>query len=205
LDRKIFSEWLGVNLTAFSAAFLSATILNIVSPSLALQALEGWLFIIKLSLGGAFSQLYLQGSDFLQILLRNSLSVMVVFTGGLSLVSPLIMMLCGLFYALNLFCIPWSPKILSHVLALAAIEISFFLLTASFSSALAGEAFGVDSSWRSLLKYWKRLKSVRDSGVKPSWLKVFGKNRRTLSLYLIAVTALLLSGAIFEAWLLLSY
>jgi len=167
---------------------------------LAEKILEGWLFIINLSLGG-FSQLF-KGGGFLKILLRNMLSVGLVFLGGLSLISPLLMALCGAFYSLNLFCVEWSPLILPYVILLVSIEASFFLLTASVSSTLAGEAFRVKPSWRGLLKFWGNLKPLSPKRPSIGWMRVFSENRDMLNLWLITVSALLLSGALLESWLL---
>ncbi|RLI30249.1 hypothetical protein DRO53_03105 [Candidatus Bathyarchaeota archaeon] len=205
MKRGNFTGWLTINLSFFLAAFLAIAILKLLFPAMVFQLWEGWIYIIKLSLGGSVSQLFLKESSFLHILARNSLSVIIVFIGGLSLIAPLIMALCGCFYALNLLCVNWSPKIFPYVALLVLIESAFFLLTASFSSALAGEAFHVKPDYRSLLRYWKRLKPLKHPEKKPDWRRIFRLNREAFNLYLVAVVGLLLAGGLLEAWILLAF
>ena len=199
MNFRSFLGWLSLNLIFFSTAFSLVALIRFLAPWLAFTLWRGWIQLIKLSMG-AVSHFFLKETCLLHILLRNSLSVSIVFLGGLSLIAPLIMALCGCFYALNLFCVNWAPQIASYVAAIALIEITFFLLTASFSSTLAGEAFNVKPDLGSLKKYWLQLKPLK--GSKPSWGETFSRNRNALNLYLLAVTGLLLLGGLLEAWLL---
>ena len=145
-------------------------------------------------------------NTFIQIFVRNSIAVFVVFSVSLLLVAPFVMVINGAYYSLVVFLAPLTGITFSFFdWILVVIEILFMIISATFASTLATEIFGVKPEikqflgwWKKQLTDWRRFWSLPER--KRNWRVVFKESKKEFPIFLVIIFVLLLSGALVEVW-----
>ncbi len=206
MNKQIFLKWLKINSLCLVGAFIVIFLLVQLFPNVMLGLWGGWASLISMTGVKGAAEFTPNFNTFIQIFVRNSISVFVVFFVGLLLVAPVMMVLYGVFYSLVVSLAPLTGITFSFFdWILVVIEILFMIISATFASTLATEIFGVKPEikqflgwWKKQLTDWKKFWSLPEQ--KRNWRVVFKENRKEFILFLIIILVLLLFGALVEVW-----
>ena len=201
MDRRIFLKWLKVNILFFAGAFIVALLLALLFPDTMLGFVRKWGAYIR-SVGPTVIEPTSREALFVNILTKNGLMTILYFLGSLLFFAPLLSMIDGTFYSLGLMsAIERGVIPFWHSPILIAIEVSFILLTVSFSSALGTEIFSVKTERDKILDFWKKNWRRLLPEQERNWRAVFKEINRELVLFIVIILALLLFGAWFEVFI----
>lgn len=206
MKKEILFRWLLINSLCFTGMFLTGLILIKLFPYPMLGLWNRWVSLIELTGGKRMAELSSRMSAFIHIVTRNSLSILVAFVVGLLLLAPPVNMIWGLFYSLVAFAVPsitGSPRPLNFWI-LITFEALFLIISATYSSVLASEIFGIEPEKGPLLGHWKReLKTLLNyfPERKRNWREVFNENAKESIFFIFIIAFLLLFGAWFEVWI----
>ena len=205
MKKEVLLRWLLLNGLCFTGMFLTGLILIKLFPYAMLGLWNKWVSLIELTGGKRMAELPSKMSAFIHITTRNSLSIVIAFIVGLLLLAPPVNMIWGLFYSLVAFAIPsitGSPRPLNFWI-LITFEALFLIISATYSSVLASEIFGIKPEKGPLLEHWKKeLKTLLTyfPERKRNWREVFDENTKASICFIFIVASLLLFGAWFEVW-----
>ncbi len=206
MNKQIFLKWLIINSLCLVGAFIVVFLLVQLFPNVMLGLWGGWASLISMTGVKGAAEFTPNFNTFIEIFVRNSISVLVVFFVGLLLVAPVMMVLYGVFYSLVVSLAPLTGVTFTFFdWILVVIEILFMIISATFASTLATEIFGVKPEikqflewWKKQLTDWKKFWSLPEQ--KRNWRVVFKENRKEFILFLIIILVLLLFGALVEVW-----
>ena len=206
MNKQIFLKWLKINSLCLIGAFIAIFILVQLLPNIMLGFWGGWTSLISMTGVKGAAEFSPNFNTFIQIFGRNSISVFVVFSTGLLLVAPVMMVLYGLFYSLVVSLAPLTGVTFAFFdWILVVIEILFMIISATFASTLATEILGVKPEikqfltwWKMQLTNWKNFWSLPEQ--KRNWRVVFKENKKEFIFFLILILVLLLFGALVEVW-----
>jgi len=205
MKNRVLLRWLLINSLCFTGMFLTGFLLIKLFPHPMLGLLNRWFSLIELTGGKRMAELPSRMSAFIHIVTRNSFSVLIAFVVGLLLLAPPVTTIWGLFYSLVAFAVPsitGSPRPLNFWI-LIMFEALFLIISATYSSVLASEIFGIEPKKGPLLEHWKReLKTLLTyfPERKRNWREVFDENAKESIFFIFIVASLLLFGAWFEVW-----
>ncbi len=206
MNKQIFLKWLKINSLCLVGAFIVIFLLVQLFPNVMLGLWGGWASLISMTGVKGAAEFTPNFNTFIQIFVRNSIAVFVVFSVSLLLVAPFVMVINGAYYSLVVFLAPLTGITFSFFdWILVVIEILFMIISATFASTLATEIFGVKPEikqflewWEKQLTDWKKFWSLPEQ--KRNWRVVFKENRKEFILFLIIILVLLLFGALVEVW-----
>jgi uncharacterized membrane protein YecN with MAPEG domain len=201
MNKQIFLKWLKINSLCLIGAFIVIFILVQLFPDIMLGFWGGWASLISMTGVKGAAEFSPNFNTFIQIFGRNSISVLIVFFVGLLLVAPIMMVMYGVFYSLVVSLAPLTGVTFTFFdWILVAIELLFFIISATLASTLATEIFGVKPEIKQLLEWWK--KQLTDwknfwslPEQKRNWRVVFKENKKEFIYVLIIIITLLLLGA----------
>jgi hypothetical protein len=206
MNEQIFLKWLKINSLCLIGAFIVVFLLVKLFPNVMLGLWGGWASLISMTGVKGAAEFTPNFNTFIQIFVRNSIAVFVVFFVSLLLVAPFVMVINGAYYSLVVFLAPLTGITFSFFdWILVVIEILFMIVSATFASTLATEIFGVKPEikqflgwWKTQLTDWKRFWSLPER--KRNWRVVFKENKKEFAIFLVIILVLLLSGALVEVW-----
>jgi len=206
MSKQIFLKWLKINSLCLVGAFIVISLLVKLFPNVMLGLWGGWASLISMTGVKGAAEFTPNFNTFIQIFVRNSIAVFVVFFVSLLLVAPFVMVINGAYYALVVFLAPLTGITFAFVdWILVAIEILFMIVSATFASTLATEIFGVKPEikqflgwWKKQLTDWERFWSLPER--KRNWRVVFKESKKEFPIFLVIIFVLLLSGALVEVW-----
>jgi hypothetical protein len=206
MNKQIFLKWLKINSLCLVGAFIVIFLLVQLFPNVMLGLWGGWASLISMTGVKGAAEFTPNFNTFIQIFVRNSIAVFVVFFVSLLLVAPFVMVINGAYYSLVVFLAPLTGITFSFFdWILVVIEILFMIISATFASTLATEIFGVKPEikqflgwWKKQLTDWKKFWSLPEQ--KRNWRVVFKENKKEFILFLIVILVLLLFGALVEVW-----
>lgn len=191
-------KWLWINLTVFVLFFSLVGLLVALFPEVMLNLFGKWALVAQAFGAKSAEQFSSQPEMFAHILSRNAVTLAIFVLLGLILQAPLAMPFMGAFYALVAFLAPHTlGKPLDPADWLLIIAESFTLiLGASVSSGLAADLYGVHTSLKSLVEYWRKSWTKLSWPLAPHWRTVIREWRMTVAASFLALAAL----SVFVAW-----
>ena len=206
MNKQIFLKWLIINSLCLVGAFIVIFLLVQIFPNVMLGLWGGWASLISMTGVKGAAEFTPNFNTFIQIFVRNSIAVFVVFFVSLLLVAPFVMVINGAYYSLVVFLAPLTGITFDFFdWILVVIEILFMIVSATFASTLATEIFGVKPEikqflgwWKKQLTDWERFWSLPER--KRNWRVVFKESKKEFPIFLVIIFVLLLSGALVEVW-----
>ncbi len=191
-------KWLWINLKIFVLFFSLVGLLVALFPEAMLNLFGKWALVAQVFGAKSSEQLSSQPEMFAHILSRNAVTLAIFVFLGLILQAPLAMPFMGAFYALVAFL---APHTLGEPLGLAdwlliIVESFTLMLGASVSSGLAADLYGVNTSIKSLIEYWRKSWTKLSPQPAPHWRKAIREWWMTVAASFFALAAL----SVFVAW-----
>jgi len=198
MNRKIFLNWLKINILFFMGAFIVALLSALLFPDTMLEFVRKWGAYTR-TVGPTVLKPTSNEALFVNILTKNSFMTILYFLASLFFFAPLLAIIGGTFYSLGLMsAIGRGVVPFWHSPILITIEVSFILLTITFASVLGTEIFGVKPERNEIMDFWKKNWKRLFPEQKRNWRVVFEENKKELILFTVIILALLLFGAWFE-------
>lgn len=202
MKLKATLQWLWLNLKFLAGAFCLTGFLIWLFPSAMLDLYAKWATLMQAAGAKNIAELATQADMFEHILSINALTTIIFFAIGLVLQSPITMSFVGIFYALVSFLAPFAIGRSFGVndWLLVGSEAFTLLLSASLSSAFAGELFGVRATMSEIWAYWKTSWSKFMPKPVENWKTILRGWTPALSIGAIILAGLLIFVAWFETY-----
>ena len=201
MTRKLFQNWLKLNLLVFVVAFFVALVLAFLFPDTMLAVVRSW-GAYSIAVSPTVVDTGTKQALFVNIITKNFLMTILYFIASLLFLAPLLAVITGTFYALGLLsALERGVMPLWHSPVLITIEVSFILLTLTIGSAIGSEMFGVQPGFKTVKEFWKQNWKRLVPEQQRNWREVFTENRKALTAVTGLIAALIVTGAWLEAFL----